>query len=352
MTLNGKLMKSVISIFLVSAILGTIFLSASCKRSFSKKEAFALVDKISLSYGNNRIFNTFTITNAGDEALNYFVDEQIDWLEVASNKVGKVPGNSSLEITCRVSRVGLPQNNYYGLINIQTPTGNFRIEVFMMVDMFPVTFINPVFSTIAILVDTVEFQGANADFKRMIGTGDSTQFGFFAKPALIAYYCQTSGRYSDSTQLGLLMEWKGSRLLNNIPNPRFSLDISKAYFHLSIINTFQVLTPLIVNPGTPFEVLENIYISQSAIPQPIGYYQALGNSSIRAFIPGSSSSITWSNNNHFVLPETINQSVVVASYNSDTITKKMSPIPFKVISNLHMTIDSERIIRLFAEEKQ
>jgi hypothetical protein len=344
------LMKFLLNIFLSVTIL-TAFCLPSCKRNFAETDAFAVVDKISLTYGNERIFHTFTITNTGEKNLNYLIDEDIEWLEIASNPSGQIPGNSYLEVTCRVSRTGFSRNNYQGVINVKTGTGDFTIEVFMMVDMFAVTFINPVFSTIELFFDTIEFQGNEAPFRRLIGTADSIQFGFFSKPAVAAYYGQTSGRYADSSQLGLAMEWKGSQILTNIQNPRFSLNISKAYFHLSILNTFQVLTPLFVNPGTPFEKIENIYISQSPLPQPIGYYQALGNTSIRAFVAGSSSTVTWSNFNHFTLSDTINQSVLVASYNSDTIPQKSVSLPPR-LNHLTVVCDDNQVIRILGHEKQ
>ncbi len=337
--------------FLLVLIIPVLF-AAACKRNFTQSEAFAVVDKISLNYGNERIFNTFTITNTGEKSLNYLIEEEIEWLEVMSGNTGSVAGKSSIEITCRVSRIGFLRNNYQGIINILTGTGEFSIDVFMMVDMFPVTFINPVFSTIELFVDTIDFSGTNANWFRKIGIGDSAQFGFYNKPARIAYYGQTYGTYSDNSQLGLLMEWNGSRLLNNIDNPRFVMDISKAYFHLSIINTFQILTPLFINPGTQFEIVENIFIAQSPLPQPIGYYQALGNTSIRALVAGSSSSVTWSNNNHFTLSDTVNQSVVVASFNSDTIPKKSVFVPDIFTKPVDYNADYGTLIYIRGVEKK
>jgi hypothetical protein len=342
-----KPLYKIVLLLIVSALIAAV----ACKRNFEEADAFALVDKISLSYGNERIFNTFTITNTGQQNLNYLIDEELEWLEVMTATTGNIEGNTALEVTCRVTRSGLARNNYHGVVNVKTGTGDFSIDVFMMVDMFPVTFINPVFSTIELFADTVEFSGTNAALHRNIGAGDSVQFGFFSRPALMAYYGQTSGMYTDSTQLGLTMEWNGSRQIGNIEQPRFVMDISKAYFHLSIINTFQVLTPLFINPGTQFEIIENIFIPQNTLPQPIGYYQALGNTSIRALVAGSSSSVTWSNNNHFTLSDTVNQSVVVASYNSDTIPKKSGFIP-EIITQSHNLSDGYgTLIRISGKEK-
>lgn len=299
----------------------------SCRKNSFQADAFAVVDKVSLSFGNIRIYNGFEITNTGDKSLNYQIDEQIDWLEI-SNPTGQVAGNSSTEITCKVSRTGLPQQNYHAVIAVNTSTGSFTIDVFMMVDMYLLTFINPVFTTINLKIDTTLSTTDTSLFTRRIGKNDSIQFGFFTPPGLVVYYAQTFGQYTDSTQLGLKMEWKGNKFLENLENPRLFLDVSKAYFHLSIMNVFEVLNPLFVNAGSQYEFIENIFIYQSSNAFPIGYYHAFNNTTIRAYIVGSSSALTWSNGGQFTFPNTINQSVLLETYNGDTLKKKSFPAEF------------------------
>jgi len=297
----------------------------SCRKELAKSEAFAVVDKIALSYGNKRIFHSFEIKNTGDKTLSYRLEEQSEWLEISTMQ-GEISGKSSLAITGKISRIGLPRGNYQSVIKVFTSTGDFDISVFMNVEMYLLTFINPVYTTINLRFDTLLLSPDTNRFVRRIGKQDSVQFGFFAPPPLIVYYAETYGRYSDSTQLGLKMQWKGNRFLETNENPRLFLDVSKAFFHLSIINNFHVLNPLYVNAGSPVEFLENIFIYQSSDPLPIGYYHARNNTVIRAYITGSTSAITWSNGAQFTLTDTVNQSVIVSSFNNDTIGMKTRPI--------------------------
>jgi hypothetical protein len=298
-----------------------LIMAGACRKRLPETEANIVVDKIAVNFGNDRVFSGFTIKNTGEKLVGYHVDEQIDWLEI-NNSSGELPGTSEIEIIGKVTRTGLPQNNYSGQLYLYTGSGDYTLDVFMTVDMFLVTFINPVFSTIVLEIDTLQAFADTSLYKRLIGKNDSVQFGFFSAPSRITYFAQTSGRYSDSTQLGLPMKWEGQQLLNGEEMPRLFLDVSKAYFHLSIINNNQVLNPLYVNAGTQFEIIENIFIFQSSDPLPVGYYHAFQNTLIRAYEAGSSNTITWSNGGQFVLPFSINQSVVIDTYSNDTLKKK------------------------------
>jgi hypothetical protein len=340
---------SIGSAFLLALLI--LLVATSCRKNPQETDAYAIVDKISLSYGNDRLYNGFTISNSGQKPLSYQIDENIDWLEV-SNPTGSIAGTQQIDITCKVSRIDLPQGNYFGELNIHTSTGDFAIDVYMMVDMYLLTFINPVFTTIRLDMDTVETLGNSILHTRLIGKNDSMQFGFFSPPNFAAYYAQTSGRYTDSTQLGLTMEWSNSASLIDIENPRIFLDVSKAYFHLSVINNFLVLNPLFVNPGSQFEFVENIFIYQSSDPLPIGYYHALPNTSIRAYMVGSSSTVTWQNGGQFTLTDTVNQGVIVDNLNGDTTTMKSArPFNLKHVSSNSISRDFGDVFESIAREK-
>lgn len=310
-----------ISAAIFLGIMLMLIIHTGCTKKLDNTAASAVLDKISIHYGNDRIYNGFTLGNTGEENLSYQVIEEIPWLEVA-NPNGQVSGKSSIAVTCVATRTGLPQGNYSGKLTVMTSSEDFTLDIYMNVNMFLVTFINPVHTTINLRFDTVLISPDTSRISRNIGKNDSVQFGFFQPPDVITYYAQTSGRYTDSTQLGLLMEWEGQQFINQPEMPRYSLDISKAFFHLSIINANQVLSPLYVNAGSQFEMIENIFVFQSSEPLPIGYYHALENTVIRAFVAGESSTITWSNNGQFELPFTINQAVVIDTYSNDTIKKK------------------------------
>jgi len=115
-------------------------LANSCRKKTSDTEAFAVLDKIALNFANNRIYNEFTLTNTGQKTLSYQVDEQIDWLEI-TNPMGDLAGRSEVDIICKVNRSGLPKNNYSAKLYLYTNNGDFTIDVYMMVDMYLVTFL-------------------------------------------------------------------------------------------------------------------------------------------------------------------------------------------------------------------
>lgn len=311
---------NIITLSLLAVVFAALVLPA-CRKTLADIEATAVVDKIALHYGNDRIFNGILLKNAGEKKLSFQADEQIPWLEIV-NPSGELLGRSSVEITCRVNRSGLERGNYSGEILLMTGSGNFTLDVYMNVDMILVTFINPVYTVINLRIDTVLASPDTNLMARRIGKNDSVQFGFTSMPSTVTWFAETSGRYTDSTLLGLPLDWKGQRFLTGLENPRFFLDVSKAYFHLSIINNNQTLNPLYVNVGTQFEMIENIFIYQSSDPLPIGYYHALENTVIRAQIAGESTSITWTNNGQFELPFTMNQAVVLDTYNNDSTKKK------------------------------
>jgi hypothetical protein len=337
-----------LSAFLI--ILLMVMLQPACKKRLEKSAASAVVDRISMHYGNERIYNGFNLGNTGEENLTYQVTEEIPWLEVA-NPAGEVAGQSTIEITCIANRTGLTRGNYSGKINLQTSSKEFTLDVYMNVNMFLVTFINPVYTIINLKIDTLLISPDTNTFSRNIGKKDSVQFGFFQPPDIITYYAQTSGRYTDSTQLGLMMEWEGQQFVSQSEMPRYSLDVSKAFFHLSIINTNQVLSPLFVNAGSPFETIENIFVFQSSEALPIGYYHALNNTVIRAFVAGQSSTITWSNNGQFELPFTINQAVVIDTYSNDTLKKKAATFNNQRVHHHNNPFVDEGLIHLIGSPK-
>jgi len=246
------------------------------------------------------------------------LEENISWFSAVKTS-GSIEGGGSDTVVVSVDRAGLSQNQYDGLVTINTNNKIHDIEVYMNVDMFQVTVINPVFTPISIEVDTSFNKSGSNVWKRQINAGDSTQFGYFQKPDLFVFYAWTQGIYGDTTKLGLKMEWDEVVVPGNEEIPRIFLNVSNQYFFLSILNIFQTLSPLWVNAGTQYEMTENIIIYQRTFPLPIGYYRALQNTLIRAMILGGSSQVTWINGSQFDLPFTENQNIIVENYNSDTI---------------------------------
>jgi len=301
----------------------TVLSGISCRKQVSETEANSHIDKVAISFGNNLTESYFTIINRGQKTLTWQLDENVDWF--SSPKIsGSIGGGGSEVVVVNVDRIGLAQNQYFGLITINTNNKIHTIEVYLNVDMFQVTVINPVFTPISIEVDTSFNKSGNELWKRQINGGDSTQFGYFSKPDLFVFYAWTQGIYGDTTKLGLKMEWDEVFVPGNEENPRLFLNVPKEYFFLSVLNPFQTLNPLWVNAGTQYEMLENIVIYQRTFPLPIGYYRALQNTLIRAMILGGTSQVTWINGDQFDLPFTENQAVIVENYNSDSL--KYSPL--------------------------
>ena len=317
-------MEASLKALVFSLLLILIAAVLSCRKKVNDLPANTNIDIISLSFGNTKTESSFAIQNTGQQSLNYNITEVIPWLGLDKTN-GRVAGGSSEIITATIIRQELPKNRYEGEIQITTTDKTIVITAYMTVDMFLVTVLNPVFTKIEIEVDSSKNKTAENNYKRNIGAGDSTQFSYFIQPDLFIYYAQTSGFYTDSTQIGLKMEWDKVVVVGETAVPRIFLDVPKEYFFLSIVNTFQNLYPLYVNAGTSFEKVENIVIFQRSEPLPIGYFQAFENTVIRAFVYGSSSNLTWSQGDQFSFPFTKNQAITLESYLSDT-TKNLLPI--------------------------
>jgi hypothetical protein len=345
-------MNFVLKYLVYSFLILVIVANFSCKKRVDELPATTKIDIISLSFGNTKTIAIFTISNSGQQTLDFDITENITWLGLDKTK-GQVAGKSSETITVTANRQGLPKNRYEGVISIKTNDKTTDIIAYLTVDMFLVTVINPVFTTVKIEVDSSKNKLAEDNYARLIGAGDSTQFSYFDNPNRFIYFAQTSGLYTDSTILGQQMEWTDILDVEQSHLPRIFLNVPKEYFFLSIINTFQNLFPLYVNAGTAYEEVENIVIFQSSEPLPIGYYQAFDSTVVRAFVYGSSLSVTWSQGDQFNFPFTQNQAIVLKNYLSDTLK---SSVPIKHFQLLPSTGIFNRnygdVIDVFGRGKQ
>lgn len=331
MNSKAALMKKTGIIWII--LLSVILIWTGCKKAVEETRPEAALDRVSLSFGNTVSSRQITITNQGEKTLNYVLTEDIPWLEIQSS-TGEVEGLQSRSVTVNVDRTELEKNRYSGNILLETNDRNITIPVYMAVDMFLVTVINPAFTTIRIETDSAKAVNAPV---RLISPADSTQFAYFDAPTYFIFTANTSGVYGDSTQVGLLMEWKDIYVVKEDEIPRIVLNVPEEYFFLRIINTFETLNPLYVNSGTPQEMVENIFIYQKAEPQTIGYYHALPNTVIRGFEFNGSSSIVWINGDQFDFPFTVNQRITLESYLSDSL--KTSAFKSKLIQDPGFTID-------------
>lgn len=301
----------------------TVLSGISCRKQVSETEANSSIDKVAISFGNNLSESSFNIINRGQKTLTWQLEENLDWFSAIKSS-GSIGGGGSESVVVSVDRSGLPQNQYTGLVTVNTNNKIHEIEVYLNVDMFQVTVINPVFTPISIEVDTSFNKSGNNMWNRQINAGDSTQFGYFEKPDLFVFYAHTQGIYGDTTKLGLRMEWDEVFVPGSEQNPRIFLNVPNEYFFLSVLNPFQTLSPVWINAGTQYEMVENIVIYQSTFTLPVGYYQALQNTLIRAMILGGNSQVTWINGDQFALPFTDNQAIIIENYNSDSV--KYTPV--------------------------
>jgi len=311
-------MKFVLKYLVYTFLSLVVVATFSCRKRINELPAKTKIDIISLSFGNSRTTSFFTIQNTGEQTLEYDITEEIAWLGL-DKTAGQVAGNSSETITVTVNRQGLSKNRYEDEISIKSTDKTTKIIVYLTVDMYLVTVLNPVYTNIEIEVDSAKSKTVENNYNRIIGPGDSTQFSFFDTPNRFIYFAHTSGLYTDSTVLGTAMEWTEILELGESDIPRIFLDVPNEYFFLGIVNPYQNLYPLYVNAGTSYEEVENIVIFQSSEPLPIGYYQAFEETVIRAYVYGSSLSVTWSQGDQFNLPFTKNQAIVVVNYLSDTV---------------------------------
>lgn len=211
----------------------------SCRKNVSETEANSFVDKVSISFGNDLNESRFTILNRGQKTLTWQLDENIDWLTPPVTS-GQILGGDSSKVVLSVDRSGLAQNQYSGIVTLNTTNKTHTLEVFLNVDMFQIIVINPVFTPIFIEVDTAFNKSGSELWKRQISAGDSTQFGYFQKPDLFVFYAHTQGIYGDTTRIGLKMEWDEVFVPGNDETPRIFLNVPKEYFYLSVLNPFQI----------------------------------------------------------------------------------------------------------------
>ncbi len=311
-------MRNIFKISIFGLLAAVVVGAISCRKNVSETEANSFVDKVSVSFGNDQTENRFRILNRGQKTLTWQLDENIDWL-AAPVTSGQIGGGDSAFVVLAVDRSGLAQNQYSGIVTLNTNSKTHTIEVFLNVDMYQITVINPVFTPITIEVDTTFNKSGSELWKRQISAGDSTQFGYFQKPDLFVFYACTQGIYGDTTKLGLKMEWDEVFVPVNEETPRIYLNVPKEYFFLSVLNPFQTLNPLWVNAGTQYEKIENIIIYQSAFALSTGYYRALQNTLIRALVLGGTSQVTWVNGDQFEFPFSENQEITIQNYNNDSL---------------------------------
>ena len=90
------------------------------------------VNTTSLDFGNDLTNLNFTISNTGDDVLNWNISDNQEWIEV-SQSTGSTNPNGSNNIIVTVDRSELDPNTYNGIISITSNGGNQNVNVTMIV---------------------------------------------------------------------------------------------------------------------------------------------------------------------------------------------------------------------------
>lgn len=322
-------MKTGKIVFSLIFLLTLLICYSGCRKNVSKLPARVKVDKVSLCFGNDITEGKFTISNLGEKDLTYTIVEDMPWMKLSKTE-GTLGKRVSEDITVTVNRDGLVKNHYEGPVQIFTNDKNNTLVIYLDVDMFLITVFNPVYTIIHIEAEETAPLKSSESVIRKISPGDSTQFAYFENPEVFMFTAETYGVYTDDSQLGLVMYWNDVYVVPDDKPLRVFLNVSEDYFFLYIINNYQNLSPLYINSGTSFEMVENIIIYQSSVPLPIGYYRALENTIITSLTYDGYNSITWTQGDQFILPFLPNQQVVIENYLSDTMYKSTPVNKFHV----------------------
>ncbi|MEO5592228.1 MAG: hypothetical protein ABIR15_03460 [Chitinophagaceae bacterium] len=144
--------------------------------------------------------------------------------------------------------------------------------------------------------------------QKTITPGNSASFSGSANASFSAS-ATTSGKTSNGTQVGSLLQWK---LDGNFPvsgTKNTDLNVAADYFFLKLINqSNKTISKLYTNYGLTSQTTENLSIASDGKTYFLGYYKAYSNSNVRA-----ESGTTYWQWNTLSLTFTQNQSTLVTA---------------------------------------
>jgi hypothetical protein len=170
-----------------------------------------------------------------------------------------------------------------------------------IVNAFPVTFINTVYTPINITILGATLTATSSD---------SAIFYLSTNPRSLVFTASTSGKTSSGTQVGLLISWGGTSNPVNVSaytSVRVSLQASSTYFFMYMTNTGKTtLGPIYVNYGLSGQTRDNVSVPGDGVMYSIGYYKAFTNTVVRAYWSYPTTSYTsWTPS----FPFTVNQAL-------------------------------------------
>jgi len=181
-----------------------------------------------LKFSSTTTQDYFTLYNDGTQSLNYEVSANASWISFSPSS-GEIGESGEQKVYVNVDRTGLNPGSYSAEVTISSDGGMAVLNIDMDVEVYTVTFFNPVYTPITINVD-----GFNAT---TIDVGDRANFSFTANPSSVHYTASTAGETTDGYQLGVEILWEETIDVSGYDSPTFNLNVNSDYFFMAVKNT-------------------------------------------------------------------------------------------------------------------
>ena len=259
------------------------------------------VDYIKISANISQDY--FTIYNDGTENMNFTLQTLAPWVQF-SQKSGTIVRGNEQRINVNVNRTGLAANMYSTEINVTSNGGNAVVNLDMDVNMYSITFFNPVYTPIKM---------TSAGFDPVwIEAGDRHSYLFSDNPSSFTYSATTKGETDDGGALGVEILWNEVINVSNYVSPTFNLNISADYFFMAVKNTGNYnLNMWSINYGNSYQIDDDFYIPNDGVEYGVAYYDAFEDTDIYARLVGTSDDVKWSQGVEFIFPWTENQYILL-----------------------------------------
>lgn len=269
------------------------------------QDAQVALDLDYLKFSSSTTQDYFTLYNDGSQNLTFNVSSVASWLSfsLVNGEIG--PGGEQ-KVYVDVDRTGLAPGSYAAQVTIQSNGGNAVINVDMDVDVYTVTFFNPVYTPITINVD-----GFNAT---TIDVGDRVNFSFTANPSSVHYTASTKGETTDGYQLGIEILWEETIDVSGYDSPTFNLNVNSDYFFMAVknIGTYNLDT-WSINNGTEYQIDDDFTIPNDGVEYQVAYYEALDDTEIYARLVGTADDAVWGQGIEFNFPWIENQYILLTN---------------------------------------
>jgi len=280
-----------------------------------------------LKFAKNSTGDYFTLYNDGTEALNFLLQSDASWLQF-SPEVGTISSGSEQRINVTVDRTGLYGGVYAAEISITSNGGNAILNVDMDVNVYSITFFNPVYTPI-------EIQSPAFD-PAIIDPGERFSYVFNNNPLSFQYSASTIGETDNGDPLGVRILWDETIDVSAYDAPTFNLNVSADYFFMAVKNSGNYYLDLwSVNYGTDYQVDDDFFIPNDGVEYGVAYYDAFTDTDIYARLSGTSDDVVWRQGIEFLFPWTDNQYILLENnFKKSAVArpnlKASSKVPSKV----------------------